>query len=153
MQFFFRFFSLIGCYKLSSVYLPEVTTIGSSGFNTCSSLSAIYLPKVTSIGNGGFTYCDGLSVVSMPVIGHIGNSAFRYCSALEKVYVLTSSVPTLGASTVFSNTPMSLSSYIGYFGSIFVRSSLYDAFVSATYWSIYSARIVSLTDTEIEALG
>ena len=49
-------------------------------------------------------------------------------------------------------TPMYYSTYTGSFGSIFVKSSMRDAFVAATNWSTYASRIVGLTDEEIAAL-
>ena len=54
------------------------------------------------------------------------------------------SVPKLAASTAFSSTPMLNSTYLGTYGSIYVKSSMLNAFKTATYWSVYSNRMVGI---------
>jgi len=53
-------------------------------------------------------------------------------------------VPTLSNSNVFSYTPVVDSSYIGTYGSIYVKSSMLDSFKTATNWSLYSNRMVGV---------
>lgn len=165
------------CYTLSSIYLPECTTIGyrafedcttlqtiscpslitisDKAFSYCTQLSSLFLPACTSIRSSAFNYCSNLSIVSLPACTSIGGSAFAYCYNLLSLYLLGSSIPSLYYTEVFYYTP--LSSYTtstgGVYGSIYVPASLYNDYLSASYWSAYSARIVSLTDEQIAALG
>ena len=101
------------------------------------------MPNMTVIESFAFYGCNVLSMVSLPNISDIGSNAFVGCYNLASVYVLTSSVPTLGINA-FSYTPLSTSTYLGTFGSIYVPSSLYTSFTTATNWSVYSARMVSV---------
>jgi hypothetical protein len=57
-----------------------------------------------------------------------------------------SSVVTLSNVTAFANTPISASSHLGTFGSIYVPASLVDAYKSATNWVTYAARITAIPD-------
>jgi hypothetical protein len=47
---------------------------------------------------------------------------------------------------------MSLSSYLGYYGSFYVKESLLASWQAANNWSMYSERFVGLTDAEIVEL-
>lgn len=161
------------CSSLKSVSLPNCTYIGQYAFNSCILLESIHIPNVTSVTVGCFSNCHVLSYVNLPQCKVVHNSAFYQCyglksivlplcsmlysgiflrcSSLESVYLLGPSVASI-TGTTFSNTPIALSSYLGYFGSIFVPESLVDAYKSSSRWSNYSDRIVGLTDAEIAAL-
>ena len=163
------------CYALRSIYMPSVSIIGQYAFDRCSALSYISLPssQSVSIGTGAFRYCTGLKKVVLPFVSSIAQQAFVPCSVLEtaylrsvssmgqsmfescisllSVYMLGSSI-TSGGYYMFKNTPISSSTYYGYYGSIFVRESLYSSYITKAQWSAYSSRFVSLTDAEIEAL-
>lgn len=134
------------CSALTDVNLPEVVTLGNSAFASCTSISHVSLSKVEDVGDTAFFNCTSLSQISLPAVTAIGNSAFAGCSKLMSLYILGDSVCTLGGTSVFANTPMSRSTYTGSFGSIFVPSSLYEAYISASRWSTYSARIASYTE-------
>lgn len=74
----------------------------------------------------------------------IGNYAFYSCRKLSSLYLMGSSVVSLGGTNVFTYTPMSVSTYLGYFGSIYVPASLLTAYQAARYWSVYSSRFVGV---------
>ena len=79
-----------GCYKLTSVTIPNsVTSIGSSAFYDCSSLTSVTIGEsVTSIGNSAFNGCSSLTSVTIPnSVTSIGNSAFNRCSSLTSVTI------------------------------------------------------------------
>ena len=134
-----------GCYRLSMADFPNVTSIGSGAFYNGYLLVTTSFPNATSIGSNAFCNCQSLTTVSFPSVTYIGSSAFQSCIALESLYLLGSSVPTLGAS-VFVSTPMSLSSYLGHFGSIYVPASLVDTYKSTYPWNEYSSRITAYTE-------
>ena len=133
-----------GCASLSRVSLPAATTIMNYAFESCTSLSQVSLPAATTIGSSAFYSCTSLSRVDLPAATTIEGNAFRSCTSLSQVYLLGSRMCSLAASTAFWYTPMSQSSYLGTFGSIYVPASLYSSYIAATNWSIYSSRIVSI---------
>jgi len=58
--------------------------------------------------------------------------------------LLGSSVPSIGAE-IFKYTPITSSIYLGYYGSIYVLSSMLNSFKTATNWVTISDRIVAYT--------
>jgi hypothetical protein len=88
-------------------------------------------------------------------VGSFASGVFNSCFNLLSLYILTSAVPTLGASSTFVSTPISnyTTSTGGVHGSIYVKASLLASFKAATRWSAYSARMVGLTDAEIASLS
>ena len=140
-----------GCKSLTTISFPSATSIGSYAFAYCSRLTTISFPSATSIGSYAFVSCSRLTTISFPSATSIGNSAFANCKSLASAYFLGSSVPYLGG-FAFNATPMSASSWIGTWGSIFVRESLLSAFQTAANWGTWSDRMVGLTDAAIAAL-
>ena len=57
---------------------------------------------------------------------------------------MSTTMTTLQNTNAFINTPISNSTYLGYYGSIYVPSSLVDTYKSATNWATYSDRIVGI---------
>lgn len=153
------------CKALLSVDFPACTSIGQLAFYGCSSLTTISFPACITIGTQAFAYCKSLATVNFPVcttIGtsafdtanivtayfpacaSIGSSAFRACTSLTSIYFLGSSIPKLAAVTAFNATPISKSSYLGYFGSIYVPLSLLASYKTAARWSVYSSRMIGI---------
>ena len=139
-------FAFYYCGLLTSVNCPAVTTISNNAFQNCSSLTSVSFPVVTTINSNAFNSCRSLTSVSFPAVISIGSSAFNSCSNLASIYIglNVSSIAKLYPN-VFANTPMSNSSYLGYFGSIYVPASLVDSYKSATNWTAYSDRITAYT--------
>ena len=166
------------CSKLTTASFPQVSYIGGSAFTYCSKLTTASFPQASTIGGYAFAYCFNLTTASFPQASYIGGSAFRLCYSLTtaifsntsttqgtiytyafrdcyhltSLYLLASVLYRLSASTTFMSTPISnyTASTGGVYGSIFVRQSLYDAYISSTNWSYYSSRFVSLTDEQVE---
>lgn len=129
------------CTSLSSVSLPAVISLSNFVFDECA-LTSIYLPSAEYIGSSAFYSCTSLATVSCPAAKSIGSYAFSGCVSLESAYFTGESVPSIGMS-IFVNTPIANSTYLGYYGSIYVLSSLVSAFKSATRWSVYADRITA----------
>lgn len=135
------------CSKLNTLYFPNVTSIGASAFVSCSmSMYSIEFPKATIIGNAAFMMCTMLETASFPAATSFGTSAFYNNYHLLSLYLMGSSVPTI-ASNTFVSTPIAgrTSSTGGVYGSVFVPASLYNDYITATNWSAYSERIVSVS--------
>ena len=133
------------CSKLTTVNFPSCTYIGNGALTSCYNLTTASFPLCTSIGASAFISCTSLTTVNFPSCTYIGTSAFRSCYNLLSVYLLGSSIPTL-TTNAFSNTPITgrTTSTGGVYGSIFVPSSLYNSYLTATNWSALSDRIVSM---------
>ena len=149
------------CSKLTTVSLPNATTIGTSSFNA-SGITSIYIPKVTSITTQSFYMCNSLTELNMPslktiaaqgvrnckklarvdlgVTTSIGALSFDSCPALDTFIVRTSSVCSLANTSAFTGTL--IASGTGY---IYVPDNLVDSYKSATNWSTYAAQIKALS--------
>lgn len=165
------------CSKLTTVSFPLCTYISNDAFLSCSALTTISFPLCSSIGGSAFYYCIALTTAFFPSCVIISSSAFNYCRQLTTAIFQNTTTATtsiyayafrncvkllslylLGnyiyglTSTAFSSTPISgyTTSTGGVYGSIFVPESLYSTYISAANWSIYSARIASLTSAEVQ---
>lgn len=131
------------CYNLTNISFPNCIYIDSGVFFRCSRLTSIFFSKCMNIGKEAFYSCINLTTISFPKSYAIYSSAFFNCTKLSQAYFLTSSVPTLSTS-VFDNTPMTNSTYLGYYGSIYVPSSLLTNYKTATNWAALSDRMVGI---------
>lgn len=143
-----------GCSSLTTVSFPVCSEIGSYAFLDCVNLTSADFPSCKNISASAFQKCEKLTTISFPICFAVNSSAFVSCLRLLSAYFLGSSVPLMNGANIFQSTPIGgyTSSTSGVYGSIFVRASLLTAFQSAARWSVYSARMVGLTDKEIAAL-
>lgn len=138
-EYAFRGWNMVGA------NFPSATSIGSNAFYSCTNLTTADFSVATTIGSYAFNNCSKLTTADFPAVTSIGSSAFYNCKALESIYFRASTVATLKAN-VFINTPMSISTFLGHFGSIYVPASLVDTYKSATNWSAYADRITSYVE-------
>ena len=105
--------------------------------------------NATVIGDYVFARCSSLTTVSFPSAKYISTSAFYRCYNLLSFYLMGSSVASLANVNAFASTPISnyTSSTGGVHGSIFVPASLYNSYLTAANWSLYSSRIVSVAES------
>ena len=127
------------CSSLSQVDLPMCSYIGGNAFSACYSLSQVSLPVCSYVSNGAFQNCSLLTQVDLPMCSYIGIRAFYNCSSLSIITIGYSSVCSL-AGGVFTNTQITSST-----GSIYVPTSLVDAYKSATNWSYFSTQIFPIS--------
>ena len=73
--------------QLTSVLLPNATTIEQEAFYKCLNLKEVSLPNATTIGAGVFGGCSSLTMVLLPNVTSFGRLAFSGCSALESLIV------------------------------------------------------------------
>ena len=135
-----------GCFNLSSIIndFYIVHGLSSSAFGACHALTSLFIPFVSSISENAFKNCHGLKEITASP-SYIRLGAFSSCSSLESIYLLICSVPNISNPlSVFAGTPIVDSSYLGYFGSIFVPSSWVASYKAATNWALISDRITSL---------
>lgn len=134
-----------GCSNLLEVYSPKANYVGRSEFLGCNKLSKVNVQDAQFIYESAFTNCYNLESIFLQGCSSISNFAFYRCSRLSEIYILAADC-SLGNS-VFLGTPMSNSSYLGYYGSIYVPSKFLSQYQSSVRWSLYSSRITSLDST------
>ena len=139
-----------GCTALTSAAFPLCMAIGMSAFGNCSALVNVSFPACTSVGSGAFYNCSALVCVDLPVCTTISYSAFIGCRKLTSLILTASSLCTLGLSNAFNSTPIAgYTAYTnGVYGSIYVPASLYSAYISASNWSYFFSRFVSIRGSE-----
>lgn len=71
--------------SLTSVDLPNATSIDAHAFQNCSALTSVNLPSAKSIGEIAFQDCSALTSVNLPSATVISNHAFAGCTALTSV--------------------------------------------------------------------
>lgn len=147
-----------GC-ALQSIYLPECSSVGTETFRYCRSLSQINLPKLKRttqamfdnctvltyvsipmcgyLDKNTFNTCPSLSQVSLPVCSYIGQYAFYGCTLLSTITLEYSSVCNIYNSGVFLDTQLN---------SIYVPSSLVDAYKSNVNWSWFESKIFPIPE-------
>ena len=78
-------YAFLGCDKLKTVKLPNVSEIAEGTFEECEALMTVTIPSsVTAIGENAFSGCEALTTVNgMANIKTIGAYAFDGCEALE----------------------------------------------------------------------
>ncbi|MDE6266316.1 MAG: C10 family peptidase [Muribaculaceae bacterium] len=92
-----------GMTSLTTVALPETTSIADNMFSGCTSLQSVDIPPtVTSVGNGAFQGCESLNAVRLTGIDAIGENAFDGCSSLTTITILNDL-----AGSASQNSPMS----------------------------------------------
>ena len=106
-----------------------------------------YRDPIEVVPSYGFAY-QNLSKVVLPFCSTIGEGAFEYCQTLESVYLLSTSVCTISNSNIFFGTPIADSTYLGYYGSIYVPGSLVETYKAANNWSYFADRIVACGDSQ-----
>ena len=123
------------CVSLTTVNLPACTSLYNNAFRNCGNLSYISLPNVTGVSNYCLANCSALQTVSLPKCSYLNRYAFRSCYNLNTIYMGTelSTVATMAQ----SNALLDCSAL----QSIYVPSSLVDAYKSASNWSYYSSII------------
>jgi hypothetical protein len=98
-----------GCTVLTSVNMPQVTTIIHGAFSNLAKLTSVYMPQVQHLENdtksseGVFYKCVTLESVSMPKIQSIGRDSFYGCSSLKSI-TLGAVPPALEGTNVFKGT-------------------------------------------------
>lgn len=142
------------CSNLSYVNLPNIQIIQSRAFASCYNLQNVTFTNCSLIygtSSSGYSYsapfykCSALSTISLPNIQKLsGIYIFNECINLQSVYLMGSSVCSILTTSAFRNTPITDSTYLGYFGSIYVPQSLLATYKAANVWSRISDRIVGI---------
>ena len=161
-------YAFAGCSELSEVkFSTRVAAIGWGAFEGCKNLKiqdntltigvVTPLAKASAVlGFAAFSRCTALSRLSFTVEGNgglsfgvfMGGFQFANCTALS-LFILGPATKTFSVDSYwFYNTPITDSSHLGDFGSIYMPASKYESFMALSGWSYYQSRIVSYTSVE-----
>lgn len=137
------------CVNLSEINLPNCSLVGIGAFSSCLKLSQISLLNCTTIASSAFCSCRSLEKLVLPNCSSIGSNVFSGCSKLSALVLAYSEVISFAGNNsasifaAFSGTPMRTSTYLGYYGSIYVPASLVSNY--QTIWGkSMSSRITSI---------
>ena len=122
---------------LDSKYIPYIARYKFYG----SDLTTIDLPECTSIGEQAFDSCTSLTTVNLPKCTSIGEYAFGSCASLTTIILSNNQVVTLKNIYTFINS--SILNGIGY---IYVPDNLVDSYKSDTNWSTCANQIKPISE-------
>lgn len=89
-------------FNITSVYLPNVTTISKSAFNNCT-ITSLYLPQLKAVPMSAFYSCSSLTTAYLPKVTSIAEYSFSYCKRLKSLTVATEANLTSLGSDVFTD--------------------------------------------------
>lgn len=138
---------------LTNISMPLAKITQDQAFSNCTALVSVDFPNMFSIGSSTFKGCTNLETIMIGSIRteslgapYLRSDAFNGCTKLASIYILLSSgtvTPTIDANT-FNNCPITDSTMLGHYGSIYVLSAAYSKYEASAAWSSYMARIVSM---------
>lgn len=128
-----------GCTKLANFTAPSLSAVSVFVFYN-SGLTSLTLPNATSIGMHAVRSCKSLTTVDLGACKSLAVTAFEGDTLLTTVIIRTSSVCTMANVNVFQNTPIANGT-----GYIFVPDDLVESYKAATNWSTYAEQIVPLS--------
>lgn len=142
-----RWYAFSSC-GLVGFSADKVSAISSYAFHNCKSLLSVSFASVQTVGSSCFYGCNSLSAAFLgSKLTRLSANAFYSCWRLTELHLESvATVPTLQNSNAFTSTPIAgFTSYTGgVYGSIFVPSSMYNAFSAAANWSLFKSRMVSV---------
>lgn len=145
-------YAFAGRRKLTSVYLPNTTSIPAVCFYRDECLKNVIIPKVSYIVGNAFGECVALECIDLFLCYSIAASAFLNCSLLNCVILRKSDkVCTLSNANAFAGTP--IASGTGY---IYVpRCLLSDVdetmdYRRATNWTTFASQFRVLEDYTVD---
>lgn len=120
--------------SMTSVNLPNVTSLMAQAFSNCTGLIAAELPRLASVtSTANFSGCTALRRVDLGVVTAIPASTFNNDAVLNEIVLRHTSVCALGNVNAFSGTPYASG---GTGGKIYVPSALIESYKTATNWSV-----------------
>ena len=128
------------CHSLASITIPDsVTSIGGGAFYSCYSLASITIPDdVTSIIDYAFYNCYSLASIAIPDgVTSIGSSAFNNCyGMLYYDFSACTDIPALSNTNAFNSIPSDCQ--------MLIPSALFDEWSAATNWATYASYMVTV---------
>ncbi len=136
----------LGAYALSgtnvtSLNLPELTTIAGYSFRECMKLANMVFPKLTEVPHNGCREWKGLVKADFHALTAIRSNGFYQCTNLEALIIRNPTLCTLTTGSVFTASKIEART-----GGIYVPASLVETYRSASNWSNYAEIIYAIED-------
>lgn len=148
-----RNYAFYGCYKLTSIELPNVTSAGSLALYACNELRTAKLPLLGTVNTQTFTNCVELTYVYIPSTDTIRRQAFYNCRKLVTVILGGTSVCYLENTSAFDNCYHILGLQHSNYnpeglkdGYIYVPKNLIEQYKVATNWATYADQFRAIED-------
>ena len=125
------------CIGLTSVDVPKATILGDGCLRGCSKLTSVNIPKATSLGDDCFSDCGNLTSIKLPRVTAIGSNCFMNCYVLNNVILGDIGSPITNTNN-FEATAMGL--YVKSI-TIYVNDSENPPTLSGIPWNAGSATI------------
>lgn len=119
------------CTRLTSVDLPNVTSVDSNVFVGCSKLTSVNFPSLKGVGTSMFEQCS-LTSIDLPSATSINAAAFHSCSKLTILILRSQTLCTLSNTNALFKTPFASG---GTGGTVYVPQALISQYQQATNWS------------------
>lgn len=136
-----RKLALAKCSKLSTVVLPDVTTIGSQAFLECSELESVHFmnKEGITISQRAFDGCSKLKYAAFGTVTEIDEYAFNDCAGLRTLSIYGSTVASLLHSNAFDGTCTEYELWNMYVPNwdLYVPYDLVGDYISAPNWSYF----------------
>lgn len=136
-----RKLALAKCSKLSTVVLPDTTTIGSQAFLECSLLESVHFmnKEGITISQRAFDGCSKLKYAAFGTVTEIDEYAFNNCSGLRTLSIYGSTVASLLHSNAFDGTCTEYELWNMYVPNwdLYVPYDLVGDYISAPNWSYF----------------
>lgn len=147
-------------------YSSDIQTLRASAFAYCAKLTSVSLPNVTSIPGDAFSYCTKLASCDFPKVKTIaGSYTFTSCLSLEKIiFPSLTDISDMGIWTGCKSTlalilPNSTVATCGYVGAswnstpfnkgqgyIYVPKALIEQYKVATNWVTFASKFRAIED-------
>ena len=149
------------CYRLSSLEALNANTLSNNSFEKCYSLNGFNLSNITKVENYALTNA-GFGTVTLPNCTSLGSyvingtrtstvdlstkitipaNCFRDAYSLMHLILRSNDVCSLASTSALTTTP--ISNGIGW---IYVPTDLVNTYKTASNWSTYADRIVSIDE-------
>jgi hypothetical protein len=125
---------------IETIIIPNsVTSFAAQAFQNCVLLKSITIPNaITSLGAQTFISCTNLQELEFPnTLTSISAQAFQSCTSMLEYTFLSTTPPTLGATSAFTGIQTGCK--------IYVPDASVSAYQSATNWSTYATYIYPLS--------
>ena len=127
------------CSGLTTVEAGLVTSLGTYAFYKCSALTSVNFPYATSVPSSCFYQCTKLAKLDLGAAKSIGSSGLAYCTALKTIILRRSDAICTLNSSGFSGVS-SLKA------SIYVPAALIEDYKAASNWSTYASLFKTIED-------
>ena len=132
------------CKNITTLKLPKVATISGGSLAMLQKITQLYLPSLTTNNGWGWTF-QNMSKCTRIYFPKLANSIQGYdfdsCSVLNTLILGHSAVCPLVAISAFNNTPIKNGT-----GYVYVPKDLVDAYKTAENWSTFANQIRAIED-------